>query len=108
MWVGHTFLDMVRLGRRYTGSSVWTLCPAYLVKVVSSMVPPSPSKVRLVLKVVVCGGKCQSMFIFIQAIAPNQMRSRVKLFSKQRFSTVVSQKVVYLTAVQIKEPTPDI
>lgn len=46
MWVGPAFLDMARLGRRYTGSSIWALCPTHLVKVV----PPGPSQVRLALK----------------------------------------------------------
>lgn len=32
MWIGHAFLDMVRLRRKYTDSRVCTFCPAHLVK----------------------------------------------------------------------------
>lgn len=55
--------------------------------------PYVPSKVILGLKIVVCGGKGPEMpmFIFIQVIAPHQMRSRI-MCSQNRGSQQVSPK----------------
>lgn len=113
LWVGHEFLDMVRLGRMYPGSSVCLLCQAYLVKIV-----PLPHlhsllahhKLDLNQNTVVYGEKSHEKgnvhLHSSHCSLSDQQQS--EWFSTQRVSKGVSQRVVCFTIMWIKGPPPDI